>query len=156
MKFKISLVLVGALLFGSSAVASAGRSLPAAEQTQEYVAPNGVRTVHWDEQMEQLPPGPAMTFHPRAGDRSVRFRVDDLYGRNVLVYVFQEDASGEQVRHEFCATSGTVPLVSQKALTAYVYAGICTNHNAGFATSGTMTARFSRDGAASGGNAGHY
>lgn len=138
-----SLALVALLLVQFSTAAFAGPGLPPSVQTQEYKSPNGIRTVHWDEQMEQLPPGPAMTFLPRPGDRSVRFEVEDLYGRNVLVYVFQEDASGQEIRHEFCAEAATVPVLSQEPLRAYAYAGICTNHNAGFATTGTVEATFS-------------
>jgi hypothetical protein len=145
MKSRSLIVLIALLTLVPSVGAMAGRSLPPATQSQDYLAPNGIRTVHWDDQMEQLPQGVAMTFMPRPGDRSVRFRVEDLYGRNVLIYVFQVDPSGKRVQHEVCATTAaTLPVLGSEPLEAYVYGGVCTNHTPAFATTGTLTARFSQ------------
>lgn len=143
MRLRLGLVLVLLAVLPSGAAVAAPDVAPAV-QKQNYFAPNGVRTDHYDDQIEQLPQGVGMRFTPRAGDASVHLTVADAYKRFVLVHVFQEDArTGERVRHTFCATQATIPVLGERPVDVYVYSGLCTNHNFGYATTGTVTAKFS-------------
>ena len=112
-------------------------------QTQQYVYSHGVDTWHWTVSAQDvLPP---LVFTPRPGDRHVHLAADDLSGQPVFVHVRQEAArGGDDLFEHFCDNADIVDLVSEKPVEVYVFSGACQNHTTGFATTGTVTATFSR------------
>lgn len=149
----IALVLLLIPVAGARAAKTTAQEV----QKQTYLGPHGVRTQHYDEQIEQLPQGDPLTFNARKGDTSVTFRVADAYDRLVIVQVYQRDpSSGDLVRNEFCATTAKVPVLGKGRLDVFVYSGACINHNFGYATTGTVTAEFSQEAAPTGAGSGHH
>ena len=137
--------VVLALAFPSGAWGEGRAGAKGARQhvvTVDYLHPNGVDTSHG---MVTADPDPLL-FQPRAGDHQVRFDVADAGGRNVILYVTQEDGSGESqpIAYGFCGyRSQGFPLVSNKPVEVLVYHGLCANHQWSYASSGTIDATFS-------------
>jgi hypothetical protein len=134
--------LIGAVaIVAVSALPSMAASGAARVQTQEYIHPNGVDTSHGMVSDDLIP----LTFTPRPGDRSVHFDLADATKGKVIIYVYQETDEGERVkvRDALCGTKQDVPLVSEKPVEVFLYAGLCVNHNFSYTSSGTITATFS-------------
>jgi hypothetical protein len=86
-----------------------------------------------------------ITFDPKPGDRLVNIEVMDQSGRWAAVLVHQEAPGKHHADDlEFCAPSRYIPLDNSRPLEIRVYSGLCHNHEYGVATSGTITATFSR------------
>ena len=138
-------LLVAVGLVGALAVPTASWAKPREHVVEvSYLHPNGVDTSHG---MATLDPTPLL-FTPRRGDRQVRFDVTDAGGRNVILYVTQEDASGQShsIAYGFCGyRSQGFPLVSSKPVQVLVYHGLCANHQWSYASSGTIDATFSTE-----------
>lgn len=87
------------------------------------------------------------TFEPLPGERSVSLSVADATGRTVLVQVFflQEDAGWAERDARFCGSTDR-PLRVKPNETVYVgaFMGECDDGTISFATTGSVTATFSR------------
>ena len=85
-----------------------------------------------------------VVFDPAPGDRFVRLEIDDASGRPAVVVVHQ-DAPGAHVHDlEFCAPAQFLSLRSSAPMEIRLFTGVCHNHKYGTATTGTITATFSR------------
>jgi hypothetical protein len=127
----------------ATAPAAHGRQGPARVQTQQYLYPHGVDTWHWTVSTRGvLPP---IVFTPRPGDEWMYLAVEDAAGEPVFVHVRQEaEGGGEDLFDHFCSRADLTHLVSDRPVEVYVFSGACRNHTTGFATTGTLTATFSR------------
>lgn len=112
-------------------------------QTRQYSYSHGVDTWHWTVSAQDVLP--ALVFTPRPGDKRVHLAAEDLSGQPVFVHVRQDaGGSGEDLFDHFCGNADIAYLVSEEPVEVYVYSGACQNHTTGFATTGTVTATFSR------------
>lgn len=109
---------------------------------KEYTAPHGIRTTHWDDQLEMLPERPPLIFEPRAIDRFVKLDLDDVRDDDLFVWI-EQNGPGEDLEMAFCGRSGIFRLVSNEPVELRVYSGLCENHLTPLATAGRITATFS-------------
>ena len=88
---------------------------------------------------------PAIVFHPKPGDRLMHLEVADDVGPWAAVLIHQDVPGGHHgLNMDFCAPSRYIKLDSSKPVEIRVLTGLCTNHTYGVATTGTITATFSR------------
>lgn len=148
---KVSCFLIAAsLALAVSGVATA-RSAKERVEVASYLKPAGIWTSHFDGPMRSLPED-EFVFVPRKGERSVRFEFVDALGTDVLLHVTVEgqEVGDHGLDHAYsdgmidCAPSYEMPLTSRSPIHVSVYSGLCPNHTFGFASSGTITATFSR------------
>ena len=86
----------------------------------------------------------AIVFDPQPSDRFVRFEFEDVTGRTPAVLVHQEGRGHHADELEFCAGAQVFELHSTEPLEIRVFNGLCHNHRYGVATTGTVTATFTR------------
>ncbi len=144
--------LAAALLVVGAAPASHGAPSTPRSASKTYAVPHGIWIEgHGDEEhgnMGAIPLVPPVTFVPARGERMVEVAVQDLTDRPVMVYVHQPALShhGDDVAVTFCSKRNpAIRLGGSVPVEVSVYSGVCRNHTFGFATSGTITATFSRD-----------
>lgn len=133
--------LIGLSLVTAPAGASGGSRTEV--QTHQYLYSHGIDTYHYTVSTKAVMP--PIVFRPRPGDRWMHLAAADALGKGVLVHVYQRGDRGERdLRDIFCAPANIYRLVSDRPVEVHVFTGLCPNHNVGFATTGTLTATFSR------------
>lgn len=142
-------LLRGLVAAAAAALLVAGSVASAAKNhqlvlTARYLAPNGVRTVHWDDVPRELPEPPATVFEPRAKDRYVRIDVDDDQWEDVWINIQQAAAHSDEkaVDYDMCGRNTAFELQSHEPVEVRIYDGLCETHLWSFGSSGTITATF--------------
>lgn len=144
----VALTVVVMAIAGSSASAHDGRRV----QQESYVSHGIFIAGHGNLGGQHGPhliipeDTPGIVFQPKAGERFVKLSVADAVSGSPLVFVRQE-VPGESHPHEFefCAPTRHFRLENTRPLEVWVLNGFCTNHTWGVATTGTITATFSRN-----------
>ncbi|MDQ3951356.1 MAG: hypothetical protein M3279_00105 [Actinomycetota bacterium] len=136
-------VLLALALAGPAPASHDSGQRPGRVQSHQYLYSHGVDTWHWKVSAEDLLP--PIVFEPRPGDEWLHLAVDDAAGYPVFVRVRQEAPGGAPgLDTHFCARAGILRLRSAEPVEVYLFSGVCQNHTSGIATTGTLTATFTR------------
>jgi len=148
MRKLLGLVVAAALLLPGTAAGRNGRV-----EEQSYARPAGIWTSHFDAGMRSLPEE-ALIFQPKRGERWVHLDFDDALGQKVLVHITQGEPAHEADDpagvHPYsdgritCERGFGFKLTSNEPIEVRVYSGLCPNHTFGYASTGTVTATFSK------------
>ncbi|MDP9069459.1 MAG: hypothetical protein M3N53_14105 [Actinomycetota bacterium] len=147
----MSAVLVAAAVLAGGAAPASSSAPSSRSSTETYSTPHGIWIEgHGDEDhgnLGALPLVAPVTFKPEAGERLLEVAVQDLTERPVMVHVTQAGNGHHDhgVSVTFCSKKHpAIRLTSGAPVEVSVYSGFCLNHTYGVATSGTITATFSR------------
>ncbi|MGH2750864.1 MAG: hypothetical protein ACRDK3_08345 [Actinomycetota bacterium] len=144
MKRLLTIILAGFLaipLWGPAAASSSSR-----RATQSYSRSNGFVIAGVVYASYDLAT-PVPNFSARRGETKVSFRIEDDFGAPVRGHIhIDRDGDGDvDGARDFCgSTTKPLPITFRSEIDVWLYSGTCPDSTPAFATSGKVTATFSK------------